>query len=206
MLGGALLGAASLPIWLTGVVDDPVLGHRAVSATGRTAVPAAAGLGLVALAGAVVAAISGRVVQALAGALVLAAGAGSGALIVRVLTDPAGALTGAAAETLARAGDSPVSQVSVAVWPWLALVGATTAAIAGLLVLLLGRSWRRAGARYANPARSGASGASGTARLAGRRQPPAETGRTRDDATSRRARSEAVDDWDSLTRGEDPTT
>lgn len=186
LLGGGLVAAATLPTWVVGAVDDAVLGHQALAATGRSVAPAVAGLGLVALAAGVVAGISAPVARVVAAVLLLAAGLGAGALTARVVLDPAGALRGGVAGALGGASVTP-TQTGVTPWPWLALVGAVVAAVAGVFVLVRGRSWSAAGARYVNPGGSGEAG------------PPGRAG------PERHARSQAVDDWDSLSRGDDPT-
>lgn len=194
LLGGGLVAAATLPAWVSGAVDDPVLGHQAIAATGRSVAPAVAGLGLVALAAGVVAAISAPVARVVAGALLLAAGLGAGALSARVALDPAGALRGSVSGALG-ASTTP-TQAGVTPWPWLALLGAVVAAGAGVFVLVRGRSWSAAGARYVNPAGAASSGQTGQT---------GQTGSSGRPGLERRARSQAVDDWDSLSRGDDPT-
>ena len=223
LIAGGACAAATTTVWASATVADPVLGHRAATATGQELVPGASGLGLVVLAGALVVAIAGPVLRVVAGALVTAAGAGAAVLTGRVLADPAPAL-------LTRAGDAFGNSVAAAVtdsgltpWPWVTLLGAVLGSVAGLLMLVAGRTWSRAGRRYANPAGERAvPKASGEVRgSAPEASPDADpdgsggsrgSGHSGSDATggsrasgSRPARGAAVDDWDSLSRGEDPT-
>lgn len=218
LIAGGACAAATTAVWASATVADPVLGHRAATATGQELVPGAAGLGLVVLAGALVVAIAGPVLRVVAGALVTAAGAGAAALTARVLADPAPALLARAGDAFGNSGAAAVTDSGLTPWPWVTLLGGVLGAVAGLFMLVAGRTWSRAGRRYANPAGERAAPrtrgeASGSTREAAP-APDAGTDAGSDasgvsgvsGASDRRpARGAPVDDWDSLSRGEDPT-
>lgn len=221
LLGAALLAVSTMPVWVTGAVRDPVLGVRELTVLGRAAAPAAMGLGLVGLAAAAVAGMSGGFARIVAGVLLTGAGLGAGALTIRVLLDPDGALAAGASAALGRAAGQGSAQAAATPWPWLALLGAAVTTVAGVLVLLCARAWARAGARdvgaAAPPGRAETARAE-TARAARGTgsepdadrsvpsQPDREGGAGRGVRASRPARPRTcADDWDSLSRGEDPT-
>lgn len=221
LLGAALSAVVALPIWVRGTVDDPVLGHRAASAIGQVAAPAALPLGLLALAAVVVAAVTGRVGRVVAGLLAAAAGLGSAWFAVGVLRDADAVLARTVAGSVGRSGVAPVSGVTLTVWPWLALLGGVLVALGGFVIVRGGPRWSGANARYESPARSVSAGSAG-ANDAPTAEPAVEPadgvssgspGSTGDPARppeppvqpQPEPRRRAVQDWDSLSRGEDPT-
>lgn len=211
LLGAGLLALAALPVWVRGSIDDPVLGLRAASVTGRVAAPLVLALGLLALAAALVAAVTGRVGRALAGLLAVGAGLGSGWVALGVLRDGPAALARSAAGAVGRSGVTPVSGVTVTPWPWLALVGGALAALGGVAVVCGAPRWAGSNARYENPAdRTDAQPEKTSSTVAPEPQQPGQRAGTtsaaqRAEADARAARSRAVQDWDALSRGEDPT-
>ncbi len=180
MAAGLLLASAFRP-WVTGAVDDAVLGATRISATGSEVAP---GLTAVALAtgAAVIAVVAAgrvtRIVALVAYAVCLAAAA---ALAVRVLVDPDGVLGPVAASRVGRTGSVEVLAEPTA-WPWVALA-ACAVGLVGLVGAVVGlRTWGGPSARYeVDPARAGGPDAAGP-------------------------RGERVaSDWDELSAGRDPT-
>ncbi|UNX56154.1 Trp biosynthesis-associated membrane protein [Georgenia sp. TF02-10] len=175
VLAGLLLAVGALP-WADGQAPT-VLAVEPVSVSGTTAVPALAGAALVAGAAALAAGLGRRVAVTVAGVALLAAGVGAAVAVADFLADPAAPLLAAAAEL------SGVRQLqglaTTTPWPYAAVVLAVGLAGVGVVTLVVGRRWAVAGRRYERPARP---------------RTPAADERTR-----------AMDDWDALGRGEDPT-
>ncbi|HEY1106895.1 MAG TPA: Trp biosynthesis-associated membrane protein, partial [Agromyces sp.] len=103
------------------------------------------------------------------------------------LADPVAAVSASVTEATGVAGDRPTAElVGAAVataWPTVAVVGGVLIVAAGVLVLATGTRWAGSSRRY----RSGLEPADGSQ--------PAQRG----------AAERAVDDWDELSRGDDPT-
>ena len=133
ILGAFLVVVTASRTWLTGSVDDVVLGARSVDATGAQAAGGVVALALVVVAGAVASATAGpraRIVALALTGLAVVAGIVS---IVRVLLDPGAVLGPIAAAAAGRTG-SLETQSSANAWPWVALLGFLVAglALAGL--------------------------------------------------------------------------
>ena len=180
----ALLGAGTLLVsafrpWVTGAVDDAVLGATRISATGAEVAPGLTAVALAIAAAAVAIVAAGRVarVVALVGYAVCLGIAA--ALAVRVIVDPDGVLGPVGASRVGRTG-SVETVAEATVWPWVALL-ACGVALAGLVGAVVGlRSWGGPSERYEAPA-------PGVDDVAGPR--------------GERVRS----DWDELSAGRDPT-
>lgn len=133
VLGALVVVVTASRTWLTGSVDDVVLGARSVAATGAEAAGAAVALALVVVAGAIASATAGpraRVVALVLTALAVVAGIVS---VARALLDPDAVLGPIAAAAAGRTG-SLETQSDVNAWPWVALAGFVLAglALAGL--------------------------------------------------------------------------
>ncbi|BDI22763.1 hypothetical protein L3i23_15390 [Herbiconiux sp. L3-i23] len=167
--------------WFTAHVDGV-----AIEVQGQSAVPPLSGLALasVALAGAL--SLARTVLRIVLAVLQVVLGAVSAAAVLPALTDPAGASASVVTEATGIDGDRSVraviDSVDITAWPTLALIVAALGAVLGLVVLVTARRWPTPGRRYANaPADAGADQAAPTA------SPTAE------------------DEWDALSRGDDPT-
>lgn len=174
----ALLATAFRP-WVTGAVDDAVLGATRIGATGDEVAPGLTAVALAVAAAAVATVASGRITRVVAvvgwaGLLLVATG-----LTVRVLLDPDGVLGPVGAARVGRTG-SVETLASPTAWPWLALVALAVAAV-GLVAGVVGlRSWGGPSSRYEVPAG--------------------------EDADVAGPRGERVgSDWDELSAGRDPT-
>lgn len=175
LLGAALLLSAALP-WLYSAVPT-LITLTELRLPGSQALPAVNAAALVTAAAGIVIAIGGRVVRRLAALVQLT----SAALIViatrNLLADPTPVVAQAAAEiTGVRDFTGPVT---TGPGPYLALGLAVLLFLHGLLVLL-GPGWQASARRFERAAA------------------PSEA-----PATS--AHAEAMDAWDALGRGEDPT-
>ncbi len=168
--------------WVSGSVDDVVLGPGALHGRGSEVAPGAMAAALVGLASAVVAATSGRVVRTVAACSALLAGLLGAAVVLSVLLDPSGALGRLAAAGTGRSGILQ-ARGQAAAWAWVALAATVGMCLGGLGALVGRRRWRGLSSRY------DAAGSSTTAQ-------PAEP-------SAPAASSAAI--WDQISRGEDPT-
>ncbi len=192
LAASALALLAWTQVWITADVLQPGSAAKTLAVTGSTAAPGLTALALagVALAGALT--IAGPVIRVVLGLLEILLGFSVGLAAALALGDPAGASAALITAATGIAGkesvtDGVVASVSTP-WPYLALVAGVTMAAAGLLILVTARRWPGPGSRY-QTVRFAAADASG-ARATDASGDPS---------------SDAVDDWDGLTRGEDPT-
>jgi uncharacterized membrane protein (TIGR02234 family) len=179
LLGAGLLLVSAFRPWVTGAVDDAVLGATRISATGAEVAPGLTAVALAIGAAAIAVVAAGRVarvVALVAYALCLVVAV---ALAVRVLLDPEGVLGPVAASRVGRTG-SVETVADATAWPWVALV-ACLIALLGLVGALVGLGrWGGPPQRYEVPA-------GGTADVAGPRG------------------ERVASDWDELSAGRDPT-
>ncbi len=180
----AVLGAAGLLIsgfrpWVSGSVDDAVLGATTISATGAEVAPGLSAVALAVAAASIALVAAGRLTRLVAvvgyaACLMLAAG-----LTTRVLVDPEGALGPVAASRVGRTGTLDTVADPTA-WPWFALLAVLVCAV-GLVGAIVGAGrWGGPSPRYVVP---------GT-----------------EDGHVPGARGERVSsDWDELSAGRDPT-
>ncbi len=173
-----VLGAAAIGLSLlpwARATVPTVLGEQAVSVTGGQAAPATTAAGLALLATGLALALGGRWVIRLAAVAVGALGLVLGGAAAQVLLDPEPRVLTAAGQV------AGVRQISgaVSLTPWPALTLALAAAVLVTAVLVARVPATTADRRFERTEPAGQS-------------PP--TGRAR-----------AMDDWDALGRGEDPT-
>lgn len=148
----ALLGAGGLLVsgfrpWVTGAVDDAVLGATQISATGAEVAPGLSAVALAIAAAAIAAVAAGRIARFIALVAYAASVAIAVLLTVRVLLDPEGVLGPVAASRVGRTGTIE-NVADPTIWPWVALV-ACGVAFLGLLGAVLGvRAWAGPSARY----------------------------------------------------------
>jgi uncharacterized membrane protein (TIGR02234 family) len=150
LLGSALVLLAVSRSWIAHSLPAAApLPPKRFAVPGAHLVPGARALALVGLAGVAAVPAARRLGRVVVGALLLAAGAGICALVVRALSDPDAAVR--------RAG--PFVDVAVTrgenlgFWPYVAVVGAVLLVTAGLLVVVRGRSWTSMSPRYDAPER-----------------------------------------------------
>jgi uncharacterized membrane protein (TIGR02234 family) len=148
----ALLGAGGLLVsgfrpWVTGAVDDAVLGATQISATGAEVAPGLSAVALAIAAAAVAAVAAGRIARLVALVAYAASVAIAVLLTVRVLLDPEGVLGPVAASRVGRTGTIE-NVADPTIWPWVALA-ACGVALLGLLGAVLGvKAWAGPSARY----------------------------------------------------------
>ncbi|GLI28822.1 hypothetical protein ARHIZOSPH14_30640 [Agromyces rhizosphaerae] len=179
MLGA--LGAAGLGLlawtqtWFTVTLDA----GAAHEVPGQVADAALAALALAGLALGAALAIAGRVARLVLGLLAVVLGACIVLSAWLAIGDPAGAAAPVVTESTGIAGESAVALVaSVAwtAWPWVGAASGVLLAAAGIAVLATSSRWPESSRRYRAVRVERADGAAGT-----------------------------VDEWDELSRGEDPT-
>jgi uncharacterized membrane protein (TIGR02234 family) len=199
---GAILGvlaASTLALvawsqtWGTVTGSVPGGAEQQIVVTGAEAAPAVTALALAgfALAGALT--IAGPIIRIVLGILQLLLGFSVGLAAWLALTDFAAASASAIVAATGLAGRSAQDSMTdpiLTVWPWVALGAAVLMFLAGLVVILTSRSWPGSGSR----SRSRFEPVTGTG--------SAPTGSPAPDAD---ATDSAVDAWDGLTRGNDPT-
>lgn len=195
LAASALALLAWTQVWITAGAPQPGTAPKTLEVTGSTAAPGLTALALagVALAGALT--IAGPVIRVVLGLLEILLGFSVGLAAALALGDPAGASAALITAATGIAGtesvtDGVVASVS-APWPYVALVAGVAMAAAGLAILVTARRWPGPGTRY-QAVRFEAADAAAPAghAVADRAGDPS---------------SDAVDDWDGLTRGEDPT-
>jgi hypothetical protein len=176
VLGAGLLLVSASRAWVTGTVDDAVLGSSRITGTGTEVATGATAVALAAAAAALASTTAGRVVRRAALAALSLCAVGEVVIIGRVLLDPAGALGAVAARQAGRTG-SIETHAAATSWPWIGLVGAALLVAAAAGGWVGARRWRGLGVRYETPG-----------------------------ATAAGARGQRVaSDWDRLDAGDDPT-
>ncbi|MCS5720402.1 Trp biosynthesis-associated membrane protein [Herbiconiux sp. CPCC 203407] len=181
--------------------------ERVLEVPGSVAAPALSALGLAGLALAGALAIAGPVVRIVLGALEVLLGAsvlwsGTGAL-----TDPVAAGAAVVTTTTGVAGTSSVRALvevgEQSPWPAVTVALGALMVVAGLVVIATVRRWPSAGRKYQAVTFQGADGRQ-SGDLADFFDDDPDAGPPhRTPATT--ARDAAVDSWDDLTRGTDPT-
>jgi uncharacterized membrane protein (TIGR02234 family) len=179
---GCVILVAGSREWVSGSVQDGVLGASALHGRGSDIAPGALAAALVGLASAVAAATSGTVVRVVAACAALLAAVLGATVVISVLADPGGALGRLAAAGTGRSG-TVAAYGRAGAWAWVALAAMLAMGVGGLGALVGGRHWRGLSSRYDAP-------------VAGPASRP-------DSAREPAPRQESA--WDQLSRGEDPT-
>lgn len=176
LVGAGLLLVSGSRTWVTGTVDDAVLGASRVSGTGTQVASGVVALALAALAAAIASTTSGRVVRRVTLVLLLLVAVAEAFFVGRVLLDPSGVLGSVAAASTGRTGTIE-TRAAVTAWPWLALIAVVLLGACAVGGWVGQRRWQGLGSRYETPTdRAGARG------------------------------QRVASDWDRLDAGEDPTT
>jgi hypothetical protein len=197
VLCGALGVISSTQTWLTVMLSDGA--QQALEVPGASAVPVLAPLSLAVLALGAALSIAGLALRYVFGALAVVIGGVLAWQTARVVFEqPVSAVAAVVTESTGIAGESSVAKLVASIdataWPAVTLVVWAVLIAAGVFVLVTAHGWSRTGRRYrtdevANPVARAASSTGG-----------GEGPRPHDAAGSR-----AIDDWDDLSRGEDPT-
>lgn len=186
--GGALAIIASTQTWLDVTLragsDEPL------PVSGAVAVPLLAPLSLAALALGLALTVVGAPLRYAFGALASIIGGTLIVTSVRIgLQQPLDAVASAVTKATGLAGEAAIGDLVTAVtgtpWPFLAAAAGLLIAAGGLVTLATGHRWRAGGRRYRRDAV---------------REQVATGARPYDAASDR-----AIDSWDDLTHGDDPT-
>jgi len=195
---GALGVISSTQTWLTVSLREG--SDASLLVPGAAALPVLAPLSLAVLALGGALSIVGLVLRCVFGVLtVLIAGVLAWLTGVIVLQRPASAAASTVTEATGITGLGPVAalveDVAATPWPAITLVGWVALLAAGVLVLATARTWKGAGRRYRTDASTDSDAGAQTDAAASA------------DASPRTERTplDAVDSWDGLSRGEDPT-
>jgi hypothetical protein len=186
---GALGIISSTQTWLTVVLDDGA-GHL-LDVPGASAIPVLAPLSLAVLALGAALSIVGLILRYVFGALSVAIGI----LLVWLTSNvafehPTSSVIATVTESTGIAGESAVdaliASITATAWPVVTLAGWILLVAAGVFTIATARGWAGTGRRY--------------------RTADAESGDSTRPATAAGSRPhDAIDDWDDLSRGEDPT-
>lgn len=182
LLAGAIGVISSTQPWLLVQFSDGAQQDLAVPGASAIALLAPLSLTALALGGAL--SIARVVVRVILGSLGLLVGAVLVMLTGQVvLTVPISAIAGEVAAATGISGEAAVaglvSAVTLTAWPWIAVVAALVLVGASVTAIVTARQWADAGRRY----------------RADTRPARAQTGPL-----------DAIDSWDDLSRGQDPTS
>ena len=181
---GAIGIISSTQTWLTVVLDDGV--HGALAVPGASAIPVLAPLSLAVLALGGALSIVGLALRFVFGALTTLIAVLLGWLTAQIaVAQPSTVVASTVTEVTGITGDAAVadlvSSISATAWPVITLAAWILLLAAGVFTLVTARSWRGSGRRYQT-----------------------EDG-ARPTASSGSRPHDAIDSWDDLSRGEDPT-
>lgn len=229
LVAGSGLGLLSATqTWFTIQVKDVADHAGAVTVAGSAAAPALTALSLAGLALTAALAIAGPAFRVVLSVLGVVLGASIVYSAIAVLGDPLRAAGGAITSATGVAGEASlrrlVESTSTGFWPWLAVIGGVLVVLAGFAAIAFLRVWpgpsRRYQARFAGE--DGRSAQEVVAAAAdGDGEPSHADGGSagdNDDVEARAAaegdtpgaptaldRDSAIDSWDELSRGDDPT-
>ena len=203
LAAGALLLIASTQPWFVVVLGESP--DTPLDVSGSAAVPVLAPLALAALAVAAATSIAGRFLSYSAAALAVLLGLALTVLIWASATgDTAAAISPSVTEATGIAGADAVAalvrRVEATAWPVIALILSVAVLVIGLFAAASAHAWPQTGRRYRTDsrARSGADAAHGAE---GER--PAVGAEQTSEANA--APLDAIDSWDDLSHGSDPT-
>jgi hypothetical protein len=195
--GGALALIASTQTWL----DVTLLGSTTgpIPVPGASALALLAPLSLAALALGLALSIIGTVLRYVFGVLAVAIGGALGVGALRIAVErPVDAVAASVTEATGLAGESTVraliADIATTPWPIITVVASLAVAAGGVATVLTAHRWPGAGRRYRTDGADVAAGA------ASRGASPSATA---GGAASRP--HDAIDSWDDLSRGDDPT-
>lgn len=183
LIAGAVGVVSATQTWLTVEVTSA---HGILDIAGAAALPVLSPLSLATLALGLALAIVGPVLRYVFGALAAIIAIVLGIATGQVLTAPTTAhVASEVTSTTGITGDAGVAElvagIGLTAWPAVALAAWVILLAAGVTTLVTGRSWRTTGRRYRTDAHAEAH------------------------APAASRPHDAIDDWDDLSRGSDPT-
>lgn len=184
ILAGLLIGGATLLSWTQTWIAVTLRSGLELDIAGDVAAPALAALGLATLALAAALSLAGPIFRIVLGVLQVAISGGVILASLGVFADPGRAARPTISEATGVAGAESVAALidsaTLTAWPTIAVVLGALGVLHGVFVLVTARTWPRGGRRF-ETTQSGAG--SDTAVVT----------------------HDAIDDWDALSGGEDPT-
>jgi hypothetical protein len=200
LVGSALALSASTQTWYTFRLAASSGHSGPIAVSGSSSAPAISALSVAGVAFAAALALAGPVLRYVLSALGLALAAGIIGSTASALGDPVGSGIAVVTQGTGIAGAASVRAIVVGtdatIWPTLALVGGILLALSAAVVIATSHRWPRASRRYGA---TRAVSEDDTAASASVDQSVSAA-----DAKAR-AREAAIDDWDELSRGDDPT-
>lgn len=169
--------------WLTVALPQTAVQTPSIQVPGSDAATAVTAFALVGLAAGLAASIAGRVARWIIAVILGVAGVGIMFSSVAVPTDPVGSAAPAIGEALGVTSQSGAS-VIVTAMPWFAASAGLLLVLCAVWLFVVGRRWRAA-RRYENRSRQSS---------------------LREKAVRTDTNADEIDSWDSLSRGEDPTS
>lgn len=181
LLVGAIALIASTQTWYSVALHDVT--EHPLTVSGTAALPVLAPLALAAIAMAAALAIVGRVMRLIFGVLTLAIGVLLTALAAPLtFSQPIAAVASTVTEATFISGNSAIASlvntITPTVWPAITLICGVVVCLAGLFILFSSRHWSTTGRRYSGSAATRVTAAGPV---------------------------DAIDGWDGLSRGIDPT-
>ena len=199
LLASGLALLAWTQVWVNAIVGQSGSARQSLEVSGSTAAPAVTALALAGLALAGAVSIAGPVIRVVLGVLEVLLGFSVILSAFLAITAPAAASAGAVTDATGISGvDSVVDAVTEAAltpWPFVALLAGVVMFGAGVGVLVTARRWPGPTSRYQAVRFETAEPGEMTA----------VHGPDGADSSTPGSTSDAVDDWDGLSRGEDPT-
>jgi uncharacterized membrane protein (TIGR02234 family) len=197
LAAGALLLIAATQTWFVVVLRESP--DTPLDVSGSAAMPVLAPLALAALALAAATSIAGRFLSYAAAVLAVLLGVALTMLLwAPAIGDTAAAIAPTVTGATGIAGAEPVAalvrRVDTTAWPIIALVLSVLVVLVGVFASLTAHTWRRTGRRYRTDSAGARLGAGARADGAGA-----------SDAGTPAAPLDAIDSWDDLSHGSDPT-
>jgi uncharacterized membrane protein (TIGR02234 family) len=215
VVGAGLALLASTQPWITVHLTSAANHAGDVVVQGSAAAPALTALSLAGLALAAALAIAGPVVRIVLAALGILIAVSIALSAGIALGDPVQAAAAAITSASGVSGGSSIARladrVDVSVWPWIAILGGLVIAVASIAVVVTSRRWpgpsrRYQAVRFEDAEDSGTELAGTDGETASDATTPPGAGPSGDSGESAaHDRDSAIDSWDELSRGEDPT-
>ncbi len=225
LVGSALALLAATQPWFAIQLTDTANHASTITVAGSVAAPALTALALAGLALTAALAIAGpvfRIVLALLGVLL-----GVSVLVsaITAVSDAVGASSAAITTATGVAGDASVRRlvhsVTIEFWPWLAIVAAVLILLASAAVVVFSRSWPGPSRKYqtrfagedgrpvdevfADATEDGPEPSDDAEARAAAEEDAEDSADDTPDHSGTLDRDTAIDSWDELSRGDDPT-
>lgn len=208
-VAGAVLLMAT-QTWVNVSLPDTGVTQKALTVAGTDASRPITALAVVAIAASVASAVAGRIARTVSLVLVALSLAIASALAFAVIGAPTAAASTKIAERIGLAGETSGATAQVTAWPALAGAAAALGAVFAVLVLVMSRRWTVTAKYQAAGTAAGDSvepePGAGSRRSPSRRNGGGEAaGEERGSRAAGSRQAQSIDDWDDLTRGDDPT-